>query len=370
MIPEPLKSLRGHMRNFFVALMASLLSCSAAFAFWPEAVDSSLEIGVGYRRDDFKWETHAKTWESSSGGDVLPVNLRSELKWKNLDIWQIEAMGKYVTCDNIYLRGYADYGWITHGRNTDTDFASAGSFSGSECGCDDNANFTTSSFCEELACSKSRTKGHVYDVSFGLGYQFRMCDDTFAISPLIGYSWHGQHLELKHDNQSSEFCDACNDCNDSYSSSYYSYSDYSSSSCSRLHSKYRARWNGPWLGFDLDYKFLCDWSVFASYEYHWACYHASADWNLRTDLIDGFHHRAKRADGQVATLGVNWDMCDCWTVSLIGRWQYWRARHGRDRALIDESCNGDIDVKCFGSIPLKEVTWCSGSISVDVGMRF
>ena len=39
------------MRKFAVTLMASLLVCSAASAFWPEATDSSLEVGVGYRQD-------------------------------------------------------------------------------------------------------------------------------------------------------------------------------------------------------------------------------------------------------------------------------------------------------------------------------
>ena len=45
------------MRKFALTLMASLLSCSAAFAFWPEATDSSLEVGVGYRQDRLEWKT-------------------------------------------------------------------------------------------------------------------------------------------------------------------------------------------------------------------------------------------------------------------------------------------------------------------------
>ena len=45
------------MRKFAVTLMTSLLSCSAASAFWPEATDSSLEVGVGYRQDRLEWKT-------------------------------------------------------------------------------------------------------------------------------------------------------------------------------------------------------------------------------------------------------------------------------------------------------------------------
>lgn len=342
------------MRKFFVTLMTSLLSCSAAFAFLPEAVESSLEIGVGYRWDSFKWTTSADPLSGSSSLSSTdpaivgssPVGVRSELKWKNLRIWQIEGRGKYVTCDNIYLRGYADYGWITHGRNTDVDFITDDEFSGSGSG-----DFVTGGG-SEIASSHNRSrKGHVYDVSFGLGYQFKMCDDSFALAPLVGYSWHGQHLNINHGRQSFPY----------------------SGSIPHLHSRYKARWDGPWIGFDLDYKFcFCcsEWDVFASYEYHWAYYHASADWNLRSDLPSGFRHRAKRADGQIASVGAQWGFCDCWTVGILGQFQWWEARHGRDRALIAEGRAGDIREKCYLSIPLRRVRWDSASVSIELGMAF
>jgi len=352
------------MRNFFVTLMTSLLSCSAAFAFFPEAVDSNLEIGVGYRHDSFKWTTSASGGSSASG--VEPVGIRSELKWKNLRIWQIEARGNYVTCDNIYLRAYGDYGWITHGRNTDIDYETfGGSGSGSSSSSSSGTTFVSGS--EEIASSHGKSRrGHVYDGSIGAGYQFKMCDDSFALSPLVGYSWHGQHLNINHNGFGSSY--------DSYYSSYDSSYDssYSSSGYGSSRSRYHARWNGPWLGFDFDYK-LCmcnnEWSIFGSYEYHWAWYHASGHFN-RADLLDGFHQRSKRADGQIFTIGGRWDLCDNWTVGILGQFQWWEARHGRDRALISEVDNGDIKTKCFTSIPLKRVRWDSQSVSINVGMAF
>ena len=88
-IPEPLNHLeRTYMRKFIVTLMASLLSCSAASAFWPEATDSSLEVGVGYRQDRLEWKTKSR-FDSSSSSDSsydreygMPQRLRSELKWR------------------------------------------------------------------------------------------------------------------------------------------------------------------------------------------------------------------------------------------------------------------------------------------------
>lgn len=375
------------MRKFVVTLMASLLSCSAAFAFWPEATDSSLEVGVGYRQDRLEWKTSShfgsSSYSSSSDsydGYGLPVRLQSKLKWKDLQIWQIEAKGKYVTCDNIYLRANGDYGWITHGKNTDSDFIR---FDGN------NDSYFGSGSNFEFAHSKSKAKGHVYDARLAIGYQFKMCDDSFAVAPLVGYSWHGQHIKDRHlkqnfyvDDETLVEIDLESTRARSYSSYYYpSFSEYSSSysydsygSYGGKHSKYHARWNGPFVGFDFDYRFGCgcqaDWELFGTYEFHWAQYHAKAHWNLRPDLMDGFRHRAKNAYGHVFDIGVKWDFCECWTLALKGEFQWWWADHGRDRAKVAEAELGNIREDCFLSIPLKDIKWQSAAVSIDLGMIF
>jgi hypothetical protein len=380
------------MRKFIVTLMASLLSYSAAFAFWPEAVDSALEIGVGYRQDRLEWKTSSRFDSSyySSFDDssvycdgILPVGLSSELKWRNLNIWQIEAKGKYVTCDNIYLRANGDYGWITSGKNHDSDFISFDGYS-------DNCSSRYGSGSEfEFAHSSSKVKGHVYDAKIAVGYLFNWCDNSFGIAPLVGYSWHGQHLQDSHLNQSFYFDDTTIvDGNLSGTRSYYSdysyfntygssYScDSSSYSYGGRHSSYHTRWNGPFIGFDFDYRFgfgcCCesDWELFGTYEFHWATYHAKANWNLRSDLCNGFHHRAKNAYGHVFDIGIKWDFCECWTLAVKGEFQWWWANHGRDRARISECEFGNVKTDCFLSIPLHDIKWQSAGISVDIGMVF
>jgi len=251
------------MRKFVVTLMASLLSCSAAFAFWPEATDSSLEVGVGYRQDKLEWKTSSNLGSSSYGSyaDELPLKLQSKVKWKDLQIWQIEAKGKYITCDNIYLRANADYGWITSGKNSDSDSVDIY-----------GRGYSSNSDSFEFAHSKSHAKGHVYDVKIAIGYQFKMCDDSFAISPLIGYSWNGQHIKDNHLKQNFYFDEAdivdvevIRAKSDSYAS-FSDYGSYGSYGSGRNNSKYNARWNGPFLGFDFDYRFGCgceaDWEFF------------------------------------------------------------------------------------------------------------
>ncbi len=334
------------MRKFVVTLMASLLSCSTAFAFWPEAADSSLEIGVGYRNDRLEWKTDIDSASYYDYYDYGFPGISSKLKWKNLHIWQIEARGKYVTCDNIYLRANGDYGWITCGKNTDSD-----SF--------DNYYGSDFEFCH----SSSHARGHVYDAKIAVGYQFKMCDSSFTIAPLIGYSWHGQHLRDRHLRQSYVDYD------------YYGYAyDFGYDYYDRDHSKYHTRWNGPFVGFDFEYYFGCwcdwDWQIFGAYEFHWAEYHAKADWNLRPDLFDGFHHRSRRAYGNYFDIGVKWDFCECWTLSVKGEFQWWWARHGRDRAKVFEASLGDVETDCFVTIPLHHVRWDSAAVSVNLGMVF
>lgn len=369
------------MRKFAVTLMASLLSCSAAFAFWPEATDSLLEVGVGYRQDKLEWKTSSHLGSDSYGssyGNGLPVKLQSKLKWKDLSIWQIEAKGKYVTCDNVYLRANADYGWITSGKNTDKDFVTLGG----------NSSYDFGSGSEfEFAHSKSHAKGHVYDARLAVGYQFKMCDDSFAIAPLLGYSWHGQHIKDSHLKQHVNLDGAVLSdvdgvrARDYSSSDYASFSEYgdsysysSSSHGNGKHSSYHTRWNGPFLGFDFDYRFGCgceaDWELFGTYEFHWAQYHAKGHWHLRDDLIDGFQHRAKNAYGQVFDIGIKWDFCECWTLALKGEFQWWWADKGHDRAKEFEASSGSTKRDCYVTIPLRDIKWQSASISVDLGMVF
>lgn len=364
----------------FVLVVASLLSCSATVqaSFWPEATASSLEIGVGYRQDRLKFTNkndgygYSDSYSDSSAVAPLPFNPEFKREFKNINIWQIEARGKYVTCDNVYLRGSADYGWVTSGKDhRKIEFGSGSGSSGAEL---------------DLYDSSSKIKGNVYDVKLAVGYQFLLCDDTFSIAPLVGYSWHGQHYRNGHHNHSGYYSDYSYSYSDySYSGSSYSsssdssYSDYSYSDYSygSNRGKYHTRWNGPFIGFDFDYSLCCEWDIFGGYEFHWARFHAKGEDNLGYGFGSGsgsgfatFHQRSKSATGQVVDFGVRWAMCDCWTVALRGEFQWWKANHGHTSRKLTQASLGDIKTKCFLETPTRHTEWCSGSIMLDVGMVF
>lgn len=395
------------MRKFVLTVMASLFSCSAAYAFWPEAADASLEIGAGYRQDRLEWKTRNRCHSSdrcsessgisyhscfssdetlNNGDDVQgrPLSGRSKVKWRNLNIWEIEGRGKYVTCDNIYLRANGDYGWITSGKNHDSDHREFGR-RGERDGADEGFDYNSGSDFE-FARSHSRARGHVYDARLAVGYEFRLCDCSLALVPLVGYSWHGQHIRDRHlkqrcfdenfdQDQDFVFADGRSgggSSDESGSSCTNNYESFfgSSSGSGRDNSRYHTRWDGPFIGFDFDYRFWCDWTLFGTYEFHWAEYHARGHWFFRNDLPDGFRHRAKNAYGNIFDIGIRMDFCDCWTVAVKGEFQWWYADHGRDRARCFNEKNCDIKTHCFLSTPLRRVRWDSAAVIVDVGTVF
>lgn len=348
------------MRKSFVTLITSLLTLtcsSAAFAFLPEVADATFDLGVGFRRDRLSWETKENHSSSTSELDSISpsVGYSSRLDWKRLNIWQVEAKTKVLLCDDVYFRAYADYGWITSGKNTATDRCSINDVS-SEC-----------------FRSDSNTRGQVYDVSLGIGYQFKMCDDSFSLTPVLGYSWEGQHLRDRNEEIGSSSSSSLSSVrsSESYTDSYSSISYSSgSSSGSGNSTRYNTRWNGPWLGFDIDYRLGCDWVLFGTYEYHWATYHAHANWAFQMHALNGFNHRASNAHGQVVSLGARWDFCDCWTVSLAAEYQAWRASHGRNTIRASEQLLGNRVQITQIRFPLHDVRWDSASLSIDVGYVF
>jgi hypothetical protein len=365
------------MRKFFIALAASLLSCSATFAFWPEGAESSLDIGIGYRQDDFKYEGKGNTTDGLgifNLGSEFGVTLEDEFRIKDIKLWEINTKWKYITCDNLYFRGRVDYGWLNRARHHH--HVGAVVFGNTT-----NAN-EDFSFDRDHSLQDVRHKvrhGHVYDVILALGYQFKMCDDTFAISPVIGYSWHGQRYEFKKHHHHSTDCETTGAdfgtevtgclCSTFLSSPLNCDSSCDSSNGHHKHHTFRKRWFGPLIGLDLDYRFACDWTLFAGYEYHWARYTARGGSNLRPLSLEGFKQYARRTHGHVFDLGIKWDL-DCWTIGISGHWQYWRAKRGTDCSMILEESFGNVEQECMLKTPLKKVTWRSAVVSIDLGLMF
>ncbi len=317
----PLLCILFHMRHWLLILLFLCFSisrvCASIFLD-----DSSIGIGGGYRIDHFNWNI---------GGPKGFPNILSELSWERLKIWQVDACAKLLTYQHIYGRVNADYGWINKGYCWDSDFL---------------GNNRQKEFARSISCVN---RGHVYDLSAGLGYQFSDHQGILKFSPLIGYSYHAQDFVMMNGYFLLNRHDPINGIG----------------SIHGLNSTYRACWHGLWLGGDVACQVACFLTLFATYEYHWSCYRAHGYWNLRPELPHGFFHRAN-GHGHIVRLEARYGFGDGRFISAEGYYQTWQAEKGRDitpllrdNSLMVEICS-----------PLNRVQWNSLVFVLRVGFLF
>lgn len=255
-----------------IGLLLSLVfaaSLEASFSI----VESSFSIGYTTREDQLGWN-HA---DPSGTPDIL-----SELKWEGLSANQATAAATFSTCNRLYFRSYATYGRIFRGKNSDRDYSENGREG-------------------LLASSVAKAgKGELFDLSAALGYRFAIFCERLAAVPLFGLSWHEQHLRMYDGKELFPEIDEIG----------------------KLHSSYKTRWWGPWVGGDLIAQPTRLFTLFASFEYHWGQYQGKGHWNLREDFLTGFKHRA-RESGILLTAGGSYRFYSDYLVTLLCSYQEW-----------------------------------------------
>lgn len=310
-----------HYLFFFVLLFVLPLSASTICL-----EEASIELGGGYRQDDFKW--------SIQGPAGIP-KVAAKVMWKDLGIWQIEGQAKVRTKFEVYSRLRWDYGWIKDGYVEESDF------------------FGTKTTPPELIFHSTDTlnRGKVYDWNWGIGYVFTWCERELSIIPLLGYATQVQHLQMPRGRIVT----------------FAENNLTSSDSSSKSKKDYRARWYGPWLGFDILYH-LYDWmEIFITYEFHWIDYRGKGLWERREDIPDGFKHKA-RGFGNVFRIGTQYDFKNGNYLSAFIHYQIWRTRLGNDVnplfITVDEGTINDF------SEPLNQVHWRSLAFAINWGYLF
>lgn len=203
-------------------------------------------LGTGYRVDHFNWSI-----EGPNGNpDVL-----SELKWKNLQIAEVEGKAIFSLFGFGELRGNANYGKILSGKNTDEDYLQSG---------------------KEQLYSKSKNragKGEVFDLSLSLGTPKFSLTSCFYVVPTVGYAWMEQHLHLYDGVQTVDALFG------------------QIGPINGLDSTYKTQWKTGFIGVDAFLTPTCNTRVFASVEFHSGRYDAKGHWNLRDDFIGDFTHQ-------------------------------------------------------------------------------
>lgn len=305
-----------------ILVFLSLLFCHLFTIQANECPSVDLLIGATYRSAHFDWRL--------SGFNHKP-ELLARLTWEDLSIWQVTAEIDVLTSSHVYARFIGDYGWITHGTAKETDTSKDG-------------------LTERTLESPSKGhKGSIYDLSGGIGYQFTWCQNTIKASPLIGYSYHSQHLSMPTAHQ-SRFLNVF----------------LAEVGVLPHHSLYKARWFGPWLGVDFSYQFNCEFKFLATYEYHWTGYRATGNWTLRDDFPPHFAHHA-HGRAQIIELGGDYAFGDRWFARLMTFYEYWWTRIGSHKyKIIDTTTNLLTSVY----LPLRRVHWHSVGLTLSVGKSF
>lgn len=298
----------------FQALAASLMCfCPLNALQWEK---EEFALGYTYRSDSLNWNI--------ADVDDMP-NVLSELSWKDLRINQISAYARGVTTKQYYGRLNGDYGRIFHGRNRDSDYA---------------GNDRTDEFSRSIS---NAGRGEVFDLSAALGYQFQFFCGRFRFAPLVGVSWEEQHLRLFDGVELIPEIEPIKN----------------------LHSSYKARWYGPWMGFDLDCALTNQLAFYGMFESHWTVYRGIGHWNLREDLLTDFKHRShgiglKVQGGLIYALKRNWE------IVLLAGYETWKAQKGSHRVTMNDFFGDAEEVVTR----LNGVHWHSFRFSALLGYTF
>ncbi len=295
--------------------------------------EANLSLSAGRRFDQLDW---------SIAGDITGQNpnILSELTWEDLEIFQVKAKGQVVLGSprlpyfDAVLMGGVSYGWIDDGDNQDSDYIG------------DNRSL-------EFSRSNSSTEAdNVIDINVGVGPRFTLGSGTLKISPLGGYSYHEQNLNITNGLQTVSRSDLDPDV-------------VSLGPLTGLDSYYETQWYGPWAGIDLELASGNKLIVKGSFEYHWATFEAEADWNLRPDLAHpaSFVHDAD-GEGIVVAATVTYDLWQHWAVEISGDYQDWQTDPGISRTYVVSPSPG------VGVTRLNEVNWESYSLMLGITYRF
>ncbi len=294
-------------------------------------------LGTGYRKENLDWNI-----ASNTTGTTTP-NILSELKWNNIRSYQISGKGEIIVPEGylrgLYMNASGYRGWITDGRNQDSDYL---------------GNNRT----EEFSRSNNKaSNGSTIGGSAALGYAF----DWENIEPvqllrligMAGYAYDEQKLQMTGGNQTLTGCGFLGP-------------DYICGiplgPFAGLDSRYNARWSGPFLGLDLSGHFAQRHFLRMRGQYHWASYHGEANWNLRSNFLHprSFEHQAD-GTGYVLALMYGFSLTHSLDLSLEGQYERFSTDPGVDYTY---SLFGQ------GVTRLNEVNWDATTFRAGLDYRF
>jgi len=338
------------MRHFVTMVLIGLFLCLPATAAFSQAsnpenreatenpsankavfswANTTFDLSAGYRKDSLSWSIAGNTQGSNP-------NIRSELKWSDLTIYQLKLSNRTIIKERFFLRGHLDYGFVNSGSNRDSDYN----------GDDRSLEFSRS--------NNGVNGNNVWDGSIGFGPRLVFHDSTITVCPLLGYAVAEQDLNIVDGFQAISNPPPATP---------------PLGPIAGLDSRYEARWKGPWLGVDLMVSVpyrqgpLTGVDILFSGEYHWIDFDAEANWNLRDDYRHpvSFTHTA---DGSGYKFGteIRLKMDRRWGVNAGMLFQKMTTGSGTDRIYYADGSTAETR--------LNKVRWRSFTFAAGCSYRF
>ena len=251
------------MRLLLVSLFTWAVVVSAP-AVAVEPWQYKLDFGYGTRTDNLNLAIDGLLTAPLAGETT-------KLTKQDVDIHELRLGYRFVGDHGWYVKGYYDQGWVYSGQAQHTSASNA----------------SPSDLWSRLDHGSAR--GSTRDSSFAIGHQWRW-QEQVAITPLVGYSRHAQHLRLPNANQTicqeagSQVCIL----NQGESVDDIGY--------------WQSQFSGPWIGLDArlnsgNITFLVEW------EQHLAHYNASLDWQGNQELSN-INPITQSGDGSGERFGI------------------------------------------------------------------
>lgn len=310
----------------------------------------SVDVSVGWRRDSLDWKNRDIDSSYVSG------RANSDILFKDINSYTLSAKARWVG-SAFYFRCSAEYGLSDKGR------------------AEERFKIHSPYLYYPISVETSepiKRKSEVYDFDAAIGYPFTFFCCRLNIVPMLGFSFHRQHLRVKDDHYCCSSCCCCSSdpccCSCSsycssqscceylycHSSDFYlsssnpfrsspSSNPFGSSSSSDPNiaselglcnphqtSTYRFTWYGFYAGVDIAFALDGCWTLFGEFEGHFLdkCHQKRESWT-GVYFVDNFHKK-EDAYGFNALVGITYYIANEWYTTLGVDFNWWKADKKHD----------------------------------------
>lgn len=257
----------------FSQILSIMLLILATASAYAEP-SSFIALDNGYRWDKISNRV-------TLGGPTINVKESTQIL-KRINSYQLGAKGQWMFWNSAFVRADGHYGWVFDAEYDEAEFL-------------------------------GKSKGHTYDVEGSIGYTFSLTE-CVGIAPVVGWSYDQFNLKGT-------------DIRVPIEGHVHHLSDI----------KAHQHFSGPFVGFDLLFRFCCDFDLTLGYEFHYANWHGQR-------LIEGHEYgnppfgwttgysskrHVHRVLGNVFKIDTSYDFCACWTIGLEFKYKFFNGDHGK-----------------------------------------